>query len=103
MTSPGASRGHVEKLMSIRLEEFEAGVARLNGGTRVTGSNGRYVVPSGSGDVTIAFEKLEPAVLGGLMRLPRARVTIDLTGFGDDDARRDFLAFFDRTFQRGGG
>ena len=52
--------------------------------------------------VSIRFEAIEPAVLGGLMRLPRARVTLDL-GSLDGDARQAFLAIFDQTFQRGGG
>jgi len=52
--------------------------------------------------VSISFEKLEPAVLGGLMRLPRGRVTLHLDAL-DEAARGKFLALFDQTFQRGGG
>lgn len=97
----------VEKIMSIRPGEFEAGIARLDTAASQTTSGGiaRHVVdhPSaGDATVTITFEKLEPAVLGGLMRLPRARVVLEMADLAPD-ARRAFLGVFDQTFQRGGG
>ncbi len=93
--------GTIEKIMSIRLTEFEAGLARLDPTAPATGTNGTYAIPN-SGGATITFEKLETAVLGGLMRLPRAKVTINVEAL-DADARAKFVAFFDQTFQRGGG
>lgn len=97
----------VEKIMSIRPGEFEAGIARLDANASQTTSGGitRHVVDhpaAGGAQVAITFEKLEPAVLGGLMRLPRARVTLELAELAPD-ARRAFLGVFDQTFQRGGG
>lgn len=91
----------VEKIMSIKLSEFEAGLGRLDASAPATMDGGRYRIPNTDG-VVITFEKLETAVLGGLMRLPRARVTIDVSALGED-ARDQFVARFDQTFQRGGG
>lgn len=87
--------------MSIKLSEFEAGLARLDPSAPATNDGGTYSIPNTNG-VTITFEKLEPAVLGGLMRLPRAKVILNLEAL-DVDAREKFLSFFDQTFQRGGG
>lgn len=93
--------GRVEKIMSITLAEFEAGLARLDATAPATEQGGVYQIPNAPG-VAIAFGKLEPAVLGGVMRLPRARVTLQLEAL-DGNVRAAFLALFDRTFQRGGG
>jgi len=101
---------HVEKIMSIKPIEFEAGITRLDP-TAVTSAvtDGATVTfpvthpaAGDAGPVAITFEKLEPAVLGGLMRLPRAKVTLRLDDL-TPDARRTFLGVFDQTFQRGGG
>ncbi|HUS95333.1 MAG TPA: hypothetical protein VMX97_01190 [Hyphomicrobiaceae bacterium] len=104
---PGSdeSTGTVEKLMSIRLDEFEAGLVRLNRNAMPDRDGTAYVIPVADPDdglARIVFEKLPPAVLGGLMRLPRARIVIDLLGVRPV-ARQPFRDLFDRTFQRGGG
>lgn len=101
MPEPKPVPATIEKIMSIKLAEFESGLARLDPAAPATNINGTYKIPNTAG-VTIDFEKLEPAVLGGLMRLPRARVTLNLEAL-DLPARATFLAFFDQTFQRGGG
>lgn len=100
----------VEKIMSIKAAEFEAGIRRLDPAAVASASTegGTVVFPvahssaGGVGPVQITFEKLAPAVLGGLMRLPRAKVTLHLADLAPD-ARRAFLGVFDQTFQRGGG
>lgn len=95
----------VEKIMSIRHDEFDAGIARLNGAPPTLPRSATYELsdPGGkSGYVRISFEKLPTAVLGGLMKLPRARVVIDMSDL-EPHRREAFLALFDRTFQRGGG
>jgi hypothetical protein len=88
-----------EKIMSITLQEFEAGLGRIDGQSAAPTPPGVYENSNGA---VITFEKLEPVVLGGLMRLPRARVTIDVTCL-ESETRQRFLAHFDQTFQRGGG
>lgn len=101
MAEPKPVPGRIEKIMSIKLSEFEAGLARLDAAAPETNVDGTYKIPNAPG-VSIIFEKLEPAVLGGLMRLPRAKVTLNLEAL-DAPARTKFLGFFDQTFQRGGG
>lgn len=95
----------VEKVMSISRPEFEAGLKRLAG--RVPDSNGQggYVLSDVGAErqtVLCAFEALPSAVLGALLKLPCARIQLDLTALSSD-ARRDFVELFERTFQRGGG
>lgn len=91
--------------MSITRQEFETGLGRLAGMTARPLSPDRYeLVPEAGGPapVTVDFEELPKAVLGGLMALPRVRVTLDVSAL-PQGARADFVALFDRTFQRGGG
>lgn len=91
--------------MSITRAEFETGLRRLTGAAPATTVEGHYLLAGiGPGDqaVRCAFEPLPDAVLGGLMRMPRVKVTLDLAAL-PDAARPAFIAAFDRTFQRGGG
>ncbi len=110
MAEANSVAARVEKIMSIKPIEFEAGITRLDP-TAVTSAvtDGATVTfpvthpAAGTTDpVPITFEKLAPAILGGLMRLPRAKVTLELDDL-TPDARRTFLGIFDQTFQRGGG
>lgn len=110
MAEAKAVAARVEKLMSIKPAEFEAGITRLDPAAVASAvtEGGTVTFPvthaatGGAEPVPIIFEKLEPAVLGGLMRLPRAKVTLKLDNLGPDQ-RRTFLGVFDQTFQRGGG
>ena len=91
--------------MSISRREFETGLERLNGVQARPSGPDRYDVTIEAGrsiNFSFGFEVLPDAVLGKLVVLPRARVTLDL-GQLPPDARAGFLALFDRTFQRGGG
>lgn len=95
----------VEKIMSISRREFETGLERLTGAPPRPSGPDRYDVAVDAGrtlNFSFRFEVLPDAVLGKLVVLPRARVTLDL-GQLPPDARAGFLALFDRTFQRGGG
>lgn len=101
----GAPPETVEKLMAITRSEFEAGLGRLGGKPPRSKGDGRYVLADMGPDrrnVRCSFEALPDAVLGGRMRLPRARVTLDLAEL-PGKARTEFIAMFERTFQRGGG
>jgi len=105
MADEGSPSATVEKVMSTTRAEFERGLERLTGAPPRPNGHGGYVLGDmGTGVQTIgcAFEPLADAVLGGLMRLPRVRVRLDLAAL-PVDTRRDFVARFDRTFQRGGG
>lgn len=85
--------------MSLSRAEFKATLAILLGrDTEATGA----IEPLDQGRVTIAYREEAPATLGGLLSLPRATVTLTFENVAEA-ARKDFLARFDRTFQRGGG
>jgi len=91
----------VEKLMSISRAEFLASLVHI-AGVRET-ENGMWVVPlDADGSATITFNKQASVQLGGLLELPRARITIRLDG-GSAEARATFFQRFDMAFQRGGG
>lgn len=113
MTGSGAPADRVEKIMSIRRDEFEVGLERLSGAPPVaTAANGAVVyllrdAARGDADkspplVRCTFEPLPDTVLGGLLRLPRARVELDLTDMPGPE-RSGFIDRFDLIFQRGGG
>ncbi len=105
MTVDGAPPEMVEKVMSITRAEFEAGLKRLAGTQPRSNAQGNYVLVETGPErqtVSCSFEALPDAVLGGRMKLPRARVKLDLAILSSK-ARAEFVALFDRTFQRGGG
>lgn len=93
----------VEKLMSLTRAEFESGVQRLTSGPVVRIGEG-YDLSAGAGGrpVTALFVPQPDALLGGLVRLPRVLVTLDLKALPVGE-RADFVRRFDRVFQRGGG
>ena len=95
----------VEKLMSISRAEFEAGLRRLAGTAPCSNGRDGYVLSDVGAEkqpVRFSFEPLTDAVLGTLLKLPRARIRLHLASLSIED-RAEFIALFDRTFQRGGG
>lgn len=103
---PGtAPDGTVVKLMSITRQEFETSLGRLYGIPAPQVIPGRYAITDGAADfppLFAEFKELPTAVLGGLMALPRAQVTLQMQALSDEE-RAAFLRRFDKTFQRGGG
>ncbi len=105
MADAGGPSETVEKIMSITRAEFEAGLNRLAETPPRTNARGDYVlleVGTGQQTVSCSFEPLPDAVLGGLVKLPRVRVKLQLAALSGK-ARAEFVARFERTFQRGGG
>lgn len=97
----GGMSQRIEKLMSLTLAEFHKSIAVLAGrDLTAEGPDVRLAVEGGT--AAIRFEPLPGATLGGLLQLPRARITIALDGL-DDAQRTTFLKRFDLAFQRGGG
>lgn len=91
----------VEKLMGLTLAEFLHSIAGLAPTSQENdGRTARFIV--GSGTATVTFEALPHALLGGLVRMPRAKVTLVFDGVGAAE-RSLFLRRFDIAFQRGGG
>ncbi len=96
-----ASGNAIEKIMSISMAEYAASLDKAIGLTQ--GEQITCVARAvGSGRVTITFETLTPVRLGGLLELPRARVTLTFAGLSERE-RNAFLDRFDLAFQRGGG
>lgn len=105
MSAEGGPNQTVEKVMSITRAEFARGLEILAGTPPHADGRGGYILDGiGTMQQTVrcSFEPLPEAVLGGLLRLPRARVRLDLAALSGE-ARKEFVALFDRTFQRGGG
>lgn len=101
MASDSPDGPAVEKIMSMTAREFADGCERLaDAGDEVSFSLATFAVSNGQ--VAVRFEPLDGVTLGGLLKLPRARVTLTFSGLSDQE-RTDFLRRFDMAFQRGGG
>lgn len=87
--------------MSLAPNEFVASCERLAGANDHV-SESRVELGVGDGQVVITYEPLEGVRLGGLLDLPRAKVTITFDGV-DPTEQEKFLRRFEVTFQRGGG
>ena len=92
----------VEKIMALDLAEFHRSLKMLAPGQAMPPDACQIAVDANGKHVDIAFEPLPPETLGGLLALPRARVTLAFEGHSAGE-RAAFLARFDRAFQRGGG
>ncbi len=90
----------IEKLMSLSRQEFQNSMGLFLDGTPPTSDT--VTVPLAAGRVDVVYAAKQGVVLGGLMALPRAGVS--LTFEGVSDAERDaFMRKFEIAFQRGGG
>lgn len=99
--SVSIGKSGIVKTMALTRAEFETSLRVILGPSAPIG--GPLVrVTLTSGTVGIHFEPLPGVCLGGLLELPRARVTLEFAGV-DSSARDDFLRRFDFAFQRGGG
>lgn len=98
----GTQAGSVEKTMSLDLAEFLRSLKTLNPDVRLEDGQKEVLIPTGKSGVRIVYEPLENATLGGLLSLPRARVTISFDNPDEAECQK-FLARFDKAFQRGGG
>lgn len=90
----------VEKIMSLTHDDFFASLKHMGAWSGLGGD--RYAFDTAHGRAILSFEPLPSARLGGLLDLPRAKVTIELGGI-DAAHREAFLKRFDLAFQRGGG
>jgi len=90
----------VEKVMALTPAEFAAGLSHLRG--VAASESGEYVVQLPGGTATLNFEPLPDVRLGGLLALPRAKISLAFSGCSPE-ARAAFMRRFDLAFQRGGG
>ena len=88
--------------MSLELSEFHRSLKTLSPDVPLEDGQRHVIIPADKGQVRIVYEPLEKATLGGLLALPRARVTLHLGELAEAE-RQTFLARFDKAFQRGGG
>jgi hypothetical protein len=95
MSAPGkivAER--VEKIMALTPAEFASCIRVL---LPAWDGTDPVAIPWGSGRVSVRFEPLPPVRLGGVLELPRARITIAFDGLGCEE-RAAFLGRFDIAF-----
>lgn len=90
-----------ERVMSISRSEFETSIAML--GAHRDGENNSKFFDLPSGSVEIAFTALPSVTLGGLLALPRAKLTLKFSETVTPAGRAKFVLLFDTSFQRGGG
>ncbi len=96
----GAEIVKIEKLMSLSRQEFQNSMGLFLDGTPPETDS--VAVPLDGGSVTVSYVAKEGVVLGGLMALPRAEVSLAFDGV-NGTARETFMRKFDIAFQRGGG
>ncbi len=87
----------IERVCSLGLDEFRRHLPLALRGRAYHWADERTLVIEGG--VTVTVEEMPPLTLSGLLKLPRLRVTF---AFAEGDGA-DFLAAWDRAFQRGGG
>ncbi|GBF27990.1 hypothetical protein MnTg02_03052 [bacterium MnTg02] len=92
----------IEKTMSLTSAEFRRSLARLTQDSTAEMSGDAAKISYGTGSVAIAYEPLADVTMGGLLSLPRARVSLSFEAL-DEAQQTEFLAKFDKAFQRGGG
>ncbi len=94
----------ISKTMSLTMDDFlrGIGVLGLKNLTEVQLKKQTVRFQVEQGYVDIQFEEREAKVLGGLLALPRACVTLNFYGV-ERGQILDYVARFDLAFQRGGG
>ena len=92
----------IEKTMSLTLAEFQRSLAKLTQDLTADTSSDAAKITYGAGTVAIAYKPLADVTIGGLLSLPRARVSLSFDAL-DETQQTAFLTKFDKAFQRGGG
>ncbi len=90
----------IRKLMSCTAAEFAASMVNIGGMTER--SDGSWTGLVGGGTALVRYQPQPGVRLGGLLEIPRAVVTISLSGVSVAD-RATLLRQFEMAFQRGGG
>jgi hypothetical protein len=91
----------VEKMMSLSPTEYVT-TLRVLAPEAVIDDAGSTIVPLPGGSVQVLLSPRPAITLGGLLVLPQAIVSLEFCNVAEAD-RIAFLAYFDRTFHRGGG
>lgn len=91
----------IKKEMALTEKMFLETLPRALGSDAYTWDGAQAVLNRDGGVFTITFEQQSGFALGGFS-IPRAKVTLELTGFCATDAEA-LVARFERYFHRGGG
>lgn len=97
-----AAKQQIVKTMSLSAHEFRRSLAFFAPETAGSGEQNLYHLGTEHKGLSIALEEMEPFRPGGLIVLPRCRITLTFTGYTADQ-RAAMLARFDRIYFRGGG
>ena len=92
----------IEKIMSATLGDFQRSLATLAPGHTLHPDGRGILIEEDGYKVEIRFEPIESKVYGGLLEIPRAKVTLTFDN-ASPQARKKFVSRFDFAFQRGGG
>lgn len=92
----------IEKIMSLDLTEFHRSLKALTPEIALVDGQTEVQVSAGEFKVRISYEPMAHETLGRLLKMPRAKVRLTSDEASGSDWG-DFLARFDRAFQRGGG
>ena len=97
-----ASDRQVEKIMSMTLADYHRSLKVLAPELSLGPKQKTVRLDLEGASAEVRFEDMDSKTYGTLLRIPRARVTLD---FDDSSpaARRAFLERFDFAFRRGGG
>lgn len=96
------TKSTIEKTMSLTRAEFQRSLVNLTQDSTAEISGDAAKITFGTGTVAIAFKPLADVTMGGLLSLPRARVSLSFEALNEAQ-QTAFLAKFDKAFQRGGG
>lgn len=98
--------------MSLSRDEFDKSLEAFAASTGLSGTGLAGAVSSrdaetiaftvAGGQALVTYRALEPKTFGGLLKLPRAEVTLAFKGVGAAE-QAAFVRTFDIAFQRGGG
>ena len=90
------------KDMALTWRDFLRGLDSAMGGLAYERKDQVVSAVDGPRSLRISIRPLPPRILGGLMKIEHAEVTLSFTGYSPAEEEA-FLARFGRAYQRGGG
>ena len=97
----GSSPYSNDRIMSLSAAEFASSISLMGAGRNSYTGAKVFELPSGT--VEISYEAIAGVRLGGLLALPRAKVSLKFSHGITPSDRAAFVRRFDIAFQRGGG
>ena len=97
-----ASDRQVEKIMSMTLADYHRSLKVLAPELTLAPHQKTVRLDLEGASADVRFEDMDSKTYGTLLKIPRARVTLDFDD-SNPEARQAFLERFDFAFRRGGG